>query len=411
MDRGLVAHHYWGSPGGGQLVCAAAAYAMEALGLGPVLSGTFKFDPSRYAEWYGIDISKYPVVTLPFGLRAFGLWSRLLVWLPARRAVERYSPSLLFIDEVAYKPLLRGRRFKLVEYIHFPFEVVIDPKYKGTGLAYGEDPYVTERYSKFPMNIYWGVYARLLPRVMRDNPFHAADLVLTNSKWTAEVAKMVYGEAPAVLNPPIAPNVDVVERPRPFEERKPIVVMLGRFSQEKRYHWVVREVAPRLVKEVPGARLVIFGGAATPTLRAYYDRVKSLASEAGLRVSDDLSKEADVYLVANAPRRLINEVMDGARAFLHATINEHWGIAVAEAMARGLPVVVHKSGGAWTDLAEEGRVGLGYEDAGGAVDAVARLLTDGKQWAVLSAKSVERARGLRLEIFAQKFGEFVRSLS
>jgi len=173
-------------------------------------------------------------------------------------------------------------------------------------------------------------------------------VVFVNSRWTASVAEMVYGEEPEVLNPPLPPNVEVVERSRPFEEREPVVVMLGRFSQEKRYHWVVREVAPRLVKEVPGARLVIFGGAATPTLQAYYRRVWRLAEEAGLRVSDSLDAKADVYLVANAPRRTINEAMDRARAFLHATINEHWGIAVAEAMARGLPVVVHKSGGAWT---------------------------------------------------------------
>ena len=395
-------------------MCAAVAYAMEEVGLGPVLSGTFKFDPSRYAEWYGIDISKYPAVTLPFGLRAFGLWSRLLVWLPARKAVEKYSPSLVFIDEVAYKPLLRGRRFKLVEYIHFPFEVVIDPKYRGTGLAYGEDPYVTERYSKFPMNIYWGVYARLLPKVMRENPFHAADLVLTNSRWTADVAKMVYGERPEVLNPPIAPNVDVVERPKPFEERRPVVVMLGRFSQEKRYHWAVKEVAPRLVKEVPGAKLVIFGGAATRNQLGYVERVAKIAREAGLRaevVQDNAGEvgNGDVYLRLNAPRAEINRVMDSARAFLHAAINEHWGIAVAEAMARGLPVVVHKSGGAWTDLAEEGHTGIGYQDAEEAVEALARLLTDGRQWTALSAKSVERARGLRLEIFIQRLTIFLRN--
>ncbi|AFA40052.1 Glycosyltransferase [Pyrobaculum oguniense TE7] len=411
MNYSVVAHRFWGDPGGGQLVCAAVAYSLERLGLTPVLSGVFKFDPAKYKEWFGIDLSRYPVVTLPFELNAFGLYSRLASWWPAKKAIDKYKPSLVFIDEPTYKPLARGRMYRLIEYIHFPLEVVLSPEIKKRAYAEGRDPYFEERYSKFPLNVYWWLFSKLLPMVKRENPFLSADLVLVNSRWIADLVQLAFGERPEVLNPPIAPNVDVVERPRPFEERKPIVVMLGRFSQEKRYHWVVREVAPRLVKEVPGARFVIFGGAATPTLRAYYERVKSLASEAGLRVSDDLSKEADVYLVANASRRLINEVMDGARAFLHATINEHWGIAVAEAMARGLPVVVHKSGGAWTDLAEEGRVGLGYEDAGGAVDVVARLLTDGKQWAALSAKSVEKARGLRLEIFAQKFGEFVRRLS
>ena len=400
--KSLVAHHYWGSPGGGQLVCASVALALDALRLKPVLAGTFKFDPSRYLEWYGIDLSRYEVVTLPLGAKAFGLWSRLFVWYPAQKAIKRYKPELVFLDEVAYKPLLKRKDFRLVEYIHFPYEVVIDPRFRGTGLAYGEDPYITERYGTSPLSLYWRVYTWLLPRYMRENPFHAADVVFANSRWTASVAKMVYGEEPWVLNPPLPPNVEVVERPRAFDEREPVVVMLGRFSQEKRYHWVVREVAPRLKKEVSTARLVIFGGAATPTLQAYYRRVWRLAEEAGLKVADSLSAEADIYLIANAPRRLINEVMDKARAFLHATINEHWGIAVAEAMARGLPVVVHKSGGTWTDLAEEGRYGLGYETAEEAVEALAKLLTQDAKF-----NTVEKAVELTYPKFRERFAKIL----
>ncbi|MCG2870619.1 MAG: glycosyltransferase family 1 protein, partial [Vulcanisaeta sp.] len=52
----IVAHRYWGSPGGGQLVCASAAVALDSVGLEPILTGTFKFDPRRYVDWYGIDI-------------------------------------------------------------------------------------------------------------------------------------------------------------------------------------------------------------------------------------------------------------------------------------------------------------------------------------------------------------------
>ena len=144
---------------------------------------------------------------------------------------------------------------------------------------------------------------------------------------------------------------------------------------------------------------MIFGGAATPTLQAYYRRVWRLAEEAGLKVADSLDAEADVYLIANAPRRTINETMDRARAFLHATINEHWGIAVAEAMARGLPVVVHKSGGAWTDLAEEGRYGLGYETA---EEAMANLLTDGRARSLLSQRLLARISGFTFKEYLER---------
>jgi len=55
MAYSVVSHRYWGSPGGGQLVCASAAVALDRAGLEPVLTGTFRFDPSKYIDWCGID--------------------------------------------------------------------------------------------------------------------------------------------------------------------------------------------------------------------------------------------------------------------------------------------------------------------------------------------------------------------
>ncbi|MGC8542918.1 MAG: glycosyltransferase family 1 protein, partial [Vulcanisaeta sp.] len=240
----VVAHHYWGSPGGGQLVSASTTVTLDRAGFEPVLTGTFRFNPARYVDWYGIDISKYRVFTLiPVNIKAFGLWTRLYVWKPANKVLKKFDVRVLFTDEETYKPLIRyrSRGLRIIEYIHFPFEIVVNPKFRGTGLAYGEDPYIMERYGKFPLNIYWGVFTWLLPRYLRENPFHDADLVLTNSRWTASVAKMVYGEEPIVLNPPIPPNMSVLSVTRSFSDRQNLVVMLGRFSEEKRYHWVVTE--------------------------------------------------------------------------------------------------------------------------------------------------------------------------
>jgi len=397
----VVAHRYWGSPGGGQLVCASAAVSLDKLGFTPVLTGTFRFDPGRYVEWYNIDISSYPVITLmKFNIKAFGLWSRLFVWRPAAEAIRRFNAEILFIDEPTYKPLL-GRDITIIEYIHFPLEVYI----------HSEDPYIRERYGSFPMSIYWGVFMKLLPRYLRDNPFIDADLVLTNSKWTAEVAREVYGEEPLVLNPPVPPNA-LINEPAPFEERLPLIVMLGRFSEEKRYHWVITEVMPRLIKEI-NAKLIIFGGATTRTQLRYVEKVTRLASDSGLKVevlntdvTNKLSSESHIYLRLNAPRTEINRIMDKARVFLHATINEHWGIAVAEAMARGLPVVVHKSGGAWSDLAQE--AGLGYQDVDEAIEQITKALTDPNLWRNLSYASIAKARELTLDSFSRRFKELLK---
>ncbi|MEM1903638.1 MAG: glycosyltransferase family 1 protein, partial [Pyrobaculum sp.] len=61
----VVAHHSWSLMGGGELVCASTAVALDAMGISPTLSGVFKFNPAKYKEWFGIDLEKYPIVTLP----------------------------------------------------------------------------------------------------------------------------------------------------------------------------------------------------------------------------------------------------------------------------------------------------------------------------------------------------------
>lgn len=413
----VVSHRYWGSPGGGQLVDAASAIALNEAGFDPVLTGTFSFDPHKYVDWYGMDISKYKIITLSIGVKAFGLLTRLYAWKPAETAIKRYNADLLFTDEPTYKPLLKyksSKSLKIIEYIHFPLEVVVDPKFKGTGLAYGEDPYIMERYGRFPLNIYWKIYITMLPHYIRGNPFEAADAVLTNSRWTAIVIKEVYGGDPIVLNPPIAPNTEIIGEPPRFSERSPRITMLGRFSEEKRYHWVVKEVAPRLFKDVPNAELIIMGGASTRTQVNYLERVEAEARKAGLKVTRG-TNEVDrnggiVRLIPNAPRSMINSIMDSSRAFLHATINEHWGIAVAEAMARGLPIVVHASGGTWSDLAGEGENGIGYQDAEKAVEALVKLLTDESAFSRFSISALSRVKGLTLREYSYKLGKIVKEL-
>ena len=86
-------------------------------------------------------------------------------------------------------------------------------------------------------------------------------------------------------------------------------------------------------------------------------------------------------------------------------------MVVAEAMARGLPVVVHRSGGAWSDLAMNGEVGLGYESVDEAVEALAKLLTDGKAWSHYSGKSLGRVGEITFDNFVSRLSELVKKLA
>jgi len=407
----LIVHHYWNRAGGGELVCASFAKVFEFTGLKPVLGSMTKIDVSKYPEWFGIDLSRYDKVDLDIKLRAFGLYLRLMGSFIIHRAFRKYHPEVVFTDVPTYKHAvntIKKHSSKLIEYIHFPYEAWFSRKLTQFNLM--EDPYIVERYGKFPMNTYFRVFVKLLPFTLRENPFEVADIVFANSMWTANLVKRIHGESPIVLNPPIPPNTGVVERVKPFILRKNSVVMVGRFSEEKRYHWVLQEVFPRLKKVCSDVRLYIFGATGTRTARAYYARLFELAKSMGFKVSASLGVDADVYLVENAPRSVINDVMDRAKVFLHATINEHWGIAVAEAMARGLPIVVHKSGGTWSDLASEGLYGLGYTNVEEAVEALAKLVTNSNTWNLYTQKSIEKARELTFNKFIEKSSTLVKRI-
>jgi len=83
-------------------------------------------------------------------------------------------------------------------------------------------------------------------------------------------------------------------------------------------------------------------------------------------------------------------------------------VAVAEVMARGVPVVVHRSGGTWSDLVGEGSYGLGYTSAEEAAEALAKLLTDPGLWSAMSRRSSERAADMMFTNFIGRFGGLVR---
>ena len=393
--KALITHHYWDRPGGGELVASGFVVALNKLGSHVELTATTRFCQSCYMDWFGIDLTRYKVHALPFKLRAFGIYLRALSWLPATWVIPRLKPDFVFVDFYQTKPMINLKRrygFKTGEYIHFPFESVYGPK---KVMGWKDDPYLVERYGKFPWNLYLTGSLWLGERFNRGNPFEVHDIVWANSRWTADLVRKVHGEYPRVLNPPIPPNVEIVKEPRSFEERELAVIMIGRFSFEKRYHWVISEVMPRLMKEVPGVKLVIVGGTGTVPSERYYQQAIELARKHGVNVE----------LHRNAPGKLKIELMDRARVFLHATINEHWGVVVTEAMVRGLPVIVHKSGGAWSDIVAGGDYGLGYDATDEAVEALAKLLTDGRVWHHFSLRSQLRVGNLTFDKFIIKVGE------
>mgnify|MGYP001772559993 FL=1 len=367
---------------------AAFAQALYELGFHVELTSVSRFCISCYLDWFGIDLTRFKVHVLPIKLK-LGIYLRPMSWLPVALSIPHLKPDFILMDFCQSKPIVMLKKyykFKSGEYIHYPCELI-----------YGENnwrsnPYFMEKYVKFPWNLYFKGSIWLEKEFNRGNPFEVNDIVWANSRWTAEIAKQVYGELPRILNPPIPLNVEVIKDPKPFEERESRIVMIGRFGFEKRYHWVISELMTHLIKEIPDITLTIIGGTGTVSSERYYQEIINLSKKQGIKVE----------LYKNAPNKLKINLIDRSRVFLHATINEHWGIAVAEAMARGLPVVVHKSGGTWSDIVAYGEYGFGYESIDEAVESLARLLTDSRIWRYYSMKGLRRISDLTFDKFIDK---------
>jgi len=84
---------------------------------------------------------------------------------------------------------------------------------------------------------------------------------------------------------------------------------------------------------------------------------------------------------------------------LHAKVDEPFGISVVEGMSVGAVPVVHKSGGSWTDIIEEGKYGYGYLTEEEAVESLYQALNNES----LRKEVKERAKLFNNINFEEKF--------
>jgi glycosyltransferase involved in cell wall biosynthesis len=152
--------------------------------------------------------------------------------------------------------------------------------------------------------------------------------LLANSSWTAGVFQRLYGRRPDVLHPP----VDPVPNPLPWAERERGVVTLGRLAPDKRPLDAVRIVEG--VRERGHDLHLHIVGSASPSYRAYAERVRRAAAERDW-----------VHLEGEVPRDRLDALLAVHRYGLAAKPGEHFGMAVAEYVAAGMVAFAPDSGG------------------------------------------------------------------
>jgi trehalose synthase len=136
---------------------------------------------------------------------------------------------------------------------------------------------------------------------------------------------------------PIDEAREVVRKFR-VEPARPILLQVSRFDPWKDPLGVID--AYRLVKkEVPGVQLVMIGSLADddPEGQEYFDRTKKHAGG-----------DADVFLFTNldgVKDREVNAFQRASEVVIQKSLREGFGLVVAEALWKGIPVVAGKVGG------------------------------------------------------------------
>jgi len=208
-----------------------------------------------------------------------------------------------------------------------------------------------------------------------------ADLLIANSPYTESILlKMGRNRDDIVLAPP-GLNVPVATNLR-FRETPADVLMVGGIEPRK---GVVDAILALEASGLENLRLTVAGDAGRES--RYLEQVRHCIEEKGLA--------SRVRLVGRLDDRSLLKAYAGADAFMLLSHWEGYGMAIAEAMASGLPVI-STTAGAIPDLVEDGVSGLLVDpgDWQSAGDSLRRLFTDGELRRSLSKGALHRAAGL-----------------
>ena len=175
----------------------------------------------------------------------------------------------------------------------------------------------------------------------------AADRILVNSAFTERELRRISGGRDLPPLRVVPPAVDIPGVPcDPGAGFR--VLCVGRMHPFKRLGTALKAFALSGLRE--RFRLTLAGGldASDPLVRREWGRLQELGAQLDLGNA--------VEWVPNPDAATLERLWGETAFFLHAASGEHFGIALAEAMARGLPCIAVGNGGP-AGLIEDGRSG------------------------------------------------------
>lgn len=156
--------------------------------------------------------------------------------------------------------------------------------------------------------------------------------VIVNSKFSKKIIDNIYGINSILLYPGIV--LSDFKSIRKIVKRNQ-VISVGAINRLKRFEYLIYVIGNVPQRYRPN--LIIIGNGSNPKYELY---LRNLSSE--LKVNLIIKKNV-------SRKELITEYFRSI-IFLYAPINEPFGLVVQEAIAAGLPIVVYKNGGGYSEI-------------------------------------------------------------
>jgi glycosyltransferase involved in cell wall biosynthesis len=368
--------------GGGDFVMLNVLEALANVGYEVHLITTYPQGLNKATRFFGKSITK---ITLHPVKLTYKLMHPYTIALLAK-IVKLYPPKHydLYVVSDDVPLVLAGE--KGVVYIHYPHVARIRLK------KYISASYRSSLYGK----LLWRFHEAFFPLFFVTKSIPERWLFVANSLVTRKHVAETFNvsvDRVLLLHPPVQSKAIYNTLISSDLEKKNLVVCVGRFEPDKRFMDVLYAFA-YLKNKMQNAKLSLIG------FKHGEDILR--------RVIVSLGLEHDVELLVNAKREvLINRLLQ-AKAFIHPTPHEPFGIAVVEGMAAGaIPIVRIGINGPWLEITQRGRYGIGFNNVKELADAISAVLLSYESFDIKSI--INRALQFDEERFRERFLSILRN--